>query len=72
MYDAAGLEDIAVVAPFWSAYYFAYLEWGDPAVAGLDSLALIGAAAQRALAAVPAGPLTWTGATFEALAGGAN
>jgi hypothetical protein len=53
-----------VTMPFWSMYYFAYLTYGDPGLAGLDSLQLLSLAGQRATANIPSVTLTGTGQKF--------
>lgn len=63
-------QGFAVVCPFWTSYFFAYLRWGDPALAGLTPLQLIGLASDRAWQVMPTGALTPTGTTWSRIAHG--
>jgi hypothetical protein len=60
-------EGYELIAPFWSRYFFAYLEHGDPAFAGLDAMELMGQANLAAYGAIVAGETTGTGRTFRTL-----
>ena len=60
--QVAGIE---MVMPFWTQYYWGYLTWGDPTLAGLEGPALVAEAASRAGPNVLTGPLTGSGVAFE-------
>ena len=66
----ARLEGYAAVCPFWTAYDFAYLRWGDPALLGLTPLELLGRASDLANANMARGILTPTGRAWLRIAHG--
>lgn len=57
-----------LIAPFWSRYFFAYLDYNDPSLAGLGALALMTRADQTAFSAMLAGRSSGTGIAFQRLA----
>jgi len=62
---AAREKGIEVVAPFWSRYFFAYLDYNDPLTFNLRPTALLNLASQRAYAAILNGQHTDTGLAFR-------
>jgi hypothetical protein len=60
-------SDFKLVMPFWTQYFWGYLEYGDPTLEGLTGPQLIALAGQRAAPNLLAGILTGTGKAFEAL-----
>jgi hypothetical protein len=60
-------KDIEAIMPFWSLYYFAYLTYGDPDIAGLSGVQLIAAAGEQAEQNWPNMVLTGTGERFRDL-----
>ncbi len=51
-------SDYAVIAPFWSNYFFAYLDYDDPSLSGLTSTELYDRAFAEAFQAAQAGRTT--------------
>jgi hypothetical protein len=51
--------------PFWANYYFAYLDYGDPELEGLDNIELLSRAGQRAIPNIASVTLNGTGAKFQ-------
>ena len=51
--------------PFWANYYFAYLDYGDPELEGLDNIELLSLAGQRAIPNIASVTLNGTGAKFQ-------
>jgi hypothetical protein len=64
---AAREKGIELVAPFWSRYFFAYLDYNDPSTFKLRPSDLLNAAGQRAYAAILKGQYTDTGLGFRAM-----
>lgn len=60
-------KDFDGAMPFWSQYYFAYLTYGDPDLAGLTDIELIALAGQRAIPNIASVTLTGTGQKFAEL-----
>jgi hypothetical protein len=54
--------------PYWTPYYFAYLTYGDPTLAGLSGIELVARAAQDAIPNIQTVTLTGTGERFVELA----
>lgn len=65
LYKMANLKSFWGVMPFWSTYYFAYLTYGDPALAGLGPQELMRRAAEDALPRMESVTLTDTGRKFQ-------
>ena len=61
----AHLKDFDFIAPFWSRYYFAYLNYGDPALVGLSSFELLDQANQAASEALQNGDFSQTGLAYQ-------
>ncbi|NOZ79773.1 MAG: hypothetical protein GXP48_11460 [Acidobacteria bacterium] len=66
----ARLEGYAAVCPFWTAYDFASLRWGDPALRGLTPLQLLGRANDAAMVNMGRGILAPTGRAWLLIAHG--
>jgi len=64
---AAREKRIALVAPFWSRYFFAYLDYNDPATFATRPQVLLNLARQRAYAAILNGQHTDTGLAFRGM-----
>ena len=64
---AAREKAIELVAPFWSRYFFAYLDYNDPLTFNLRPADLMNLASQRAYAAILKGQHTDTGLVFGAM-----
>ena len=64
---AAREKGIDLVAPFWSRYFFAYLDYNDPLTFNLRSSELMNLASQRAYAAILKGQYTDTGLAFRGM-----
>ena len=64
---AARAKGIEVVGPFWSRYFFAYLDYNDPLTFNLRPTALLNLASQRAYAAILNGKHTDTGLVFRGM-----
>jgi hypothetical protein len=64
---AAREKSIELVAPFWSRYFFAYLDYNDPLTFNLRPAALLNLASQRAYAAILNGQHTDTGRAFRGM-----
>jgi hypothetical protein len=64
---AAREKRIELVAPFWSRYFFAYLDYNDPLTFNLRPTALLNLASQRAYAAILNGQHTDTGLAFRGM-----
>lgn len=62
---AAREKGIELVAPFWSRYFFAYLDYNDPLTFNLRPSALLNLASQRAYAAILKDRHTDTGLAFR-------
>lgn len=60
-------ENYSVVAPFWSNYFFAYLDYNDPSLAGLDPMEIYARAYSEAYQAVLSGQTTGLGSAFSQL-----
>ena len=65
-------ENYSVVAPFWSNYFFAYLDYNDPSLAGLDPMELYDRAYSAAYQAVLAGQTTGLGRAYGEIAAGVS
>lgn len=63
----ARLKDIELMAPRWTCYFFAYLDFYDPATFKAIPRRLMELESQRAAEAMPRDVLTDTGRTFGAL-----
>ena len=64
---AAREKSIDLVAPFWSRYFFAYLDYNDPVTFNLRPADLLNLASQRAYAAILSGRHTDTGLAFRGM-----
>ncbi len=64
---AAREKSIELVAPFWSRYFFAYLDYNDPLTFNLRPMALLNLASQRAYAAILNGQHSDTGLAFRGM-----
>jgi hypothetical protein len=64
---AAREKGIELVAPYWSRYFFAYLDYNDPSTFKLRPSDLLNAASQRAYAAILKGQYTDTGLAFRGM-----
>ncbi|HTS51960.1 MAG TPA: hypothetical protein VMH26_01690 [Burkholderiales bacterium] len=64
---AAREKGIELVAPYWSRYFFAYLDYNDPSTFRLRPADLLNAAAQRAYAAILKRQHTDTGLAFRGM-----
>lgn len=64
---AARDRNIALLAPFWSRYFFAYVDYNDPLTFRLNGRQLIDLAAQRAFEAILENRVTDTGAAFRSM-----
>ena len=64
---AAREKGIELVAPFWSRYFFAYLDYNDPLTFNLRPTALLNLASQRAYASILNGQHTDTGLAFRGM-----
>ena len=64
---AARQKSIELVAPFWSRYFFAYLDYNDPLTFNLRPAQLMSLASQRAYAAILKGKHTDTGLAFRGM-----
>jgi hypothetical protein len=64
---AAREKGIELVAPFWSRYFFAYLDYNDPLTFNVRPAALMSLASQRAYAAILNGQHTDTGLAFRGM-----
>jgi hypothetical protein len=64
---AAREKGIELVAPFWSRYFFAYLDYNDPLTFNLRATDLLNLASQRAYAAILNGQHTDTGFAFRGM-----
>jgi hypothetical protein len=62
---AAREKGIELIAPFWSRYFFAYVDYNDPLTFRLNAKDLMGLANQRALEAIQRGQVTDTGLVFR-------
>lgn len=67
LYKLMHYKDFSGVMPFWAGYYFAYLTYGDPDLAGLDGIELLTLAGQEAEQNWPNMILTGTGEKFQEL-----
>ena len=65
-------ENYSIVAPFWSNYFFAYLDYNDPSLAGLDPMELYDRAYSAAYQAVLAGQTTGLGRAYGEIAAGVS
>lgn len=57
----------SVIAPFWSNYFFAYLDYNDPSLAGLTSEEILDRAFLAASQAIQNGQTSDVGQTYKAL-----
>ena len=62
---AAREKGIELIAPFWSRYFFAYVDYNDPLTFRLNAKDLIGLENQRAYEAIQRGQVTDTGLVFR-------
>ena len=62
---AAREKGIELIAPFWSRYFFAYVDYNDPLTFRLNAKDLMGLANQRAYEAIQRGQVTDTGLVFR-------
>jgi hypothetical protein len=60
-------KDFEGAMPFWTQYYFTYVDHGDPALEGLEGMELVGYAAQQAVPDIQAIALNGTGQRMVAL-----
>ena len=65
-------ENFSVVAPFWSNYFFAYLNYNDPSLADLNPMELYDRAYTSAYQAVLKGKTTGLGQAYSDIATGAR
>lgn len=65
LYKLANLERIDVVAPFWSGYFFAYLDYNDSSLRSLPPGLLLGRAGVAAIGPIERKELTGTGQRFR-------
>ncbi len=63
----AHAKGFALVAPFWSRYFFSYLPYGDPTLQALEPHALMRRANQAAFAALLANRTTATGRAYAGI-----
>jgi hypothetical protein len=64
---AARATKLELIAPFWSRYFFAYLDYNDPLTFRLSARQLVDLAAQRAAEAILQNRVTETGAAFRSM-----
>jgi len=64
---AARAQNVELVAPFWSRYFFAYVDYNDPFTFRLSGRQLIDLAAQRAYEAILENRVTETGVAFRSM-----
>jgi hypothetical protein len=64
---AAREKGIELVAPYWSRYFFAYLDYNDPLTFRLKSKDLMSLASQRAYEAILRAQVTATGLAFHSM-----
>lgn len=64
---AARATKLELVAPFWSRYFFAYVDYNDPLTFRLSPRQLVDLAAQRAAEAILHNRVTETGAAFRSM-----
>jgi hypothetical protein len=62
---AAREKGIELIAPFWSRYFFAYVDYNDPLTFRLNAKDLMGLGNQRAYEAIQRGQVTDTGLVFR-------
>jgi hypothetical protein len=67
MFKLTHHKDFELAMPFWTQYFFAYVDHGDPALEGLEDMELVGYAAQQAVPNIQTVTLTGTGERFEEL-----
>ena len=60
-------NDYAVIAPFWSNYFFAYLDYNDPSLPGLTSIEIMDRAFSSASQAILDGQTTGLGDHYQEL-----
>jgi UDP-glucose 6-dehydrogenase len=65
--EAQSFYGIELVAPFWSRYLFAYLDYNDPLTFRLKPKDLMNLASQRAFEAILRGEMTDTGLAFRGM-----
>ena len=65
-------ENYSIVAPFRSNYFFAYLDYHDPSLPGLDPMELYDRAYSAAYQAVLAGQTTGLGRAYGEIAAGVS
>jgi hypothetical protein len=64
---AARATKLELAAPFWSRYFFAYVDYNDPLTFRLSPRQLVDLAAQRAAEAILQNRVTETGAAFRSM-----
>jgi hypothetical protein len=64
---AARAKKVALIAPFGSSYFFAYVDYNDPLTFRLSARQLVDLAAQRAGAAILQNRVTETGVAFRGM-----
>jgi hypothetical protein len=64
---AARAQNLELVAPFWTRYFFAYLDYNDPITFRLNARQLTELAAQRAYEAILDNRVTEAGAAFRGM-----
>jgi hypothetical protein len=62
---AARAKNIELFAPFWSQYFFAYVDYNDPLTFRVNARQLLDMAAQHAYQAILQNQVTETGAAFR-------
>jgi hypothetical protein len=67
VFKAVHLKDFEATMPFWTQYYFAYVDYDDPGLAGLEGMEKVGYAAQLAVPNIQTVTLTGTGETLVTL-----
>lgn len=64
---AARVKSFELMAPYWSRYFFAYLDYDDPITYRLNARQLLDLATQRAREAIEANRITETGSAFRGM-----
>ncbi|MBE9479179.1 MAG: hypothetical protein IMY80_04365 [Chloroflexi bacterium] len=60
-------NDYAVIAPFWSTYFFAYLDYNDPSLLGLTPMEILGRTFSASSRAIQDGQTTGLGDHYQKL-----
>jgi hypothetical protein len=67
---SAHKNSYSVIAPFWTNYFFAYLDYDDPSLSGLTSEEILDRAFSAAAQAMQDGKTSGVGQTYKTLAEG--